>query len=244
VFFLASETCFVKGDFIMPFPKTQVAINALLQIWFIKIGDWATLYGLSSETVKQVKTDAVIYNHLILAGNQFKSETDEFFAYKKQMTEGNPLGTASAYPVVTLLPLPAFEGTPKPGIEARNTELYNFLKKHPNRTAESLADLGITDASKESISPDVLKALGGAKALPDDKVELSFKKQGQKAVRWQMRRGGGDWGNQLDATESPLIDETPSVDGKPEKREYRAIYLKGNKPFGQYSDIFTVVTTP
>src|SRR5205085_9302172 len=133
---------------------------------------------------------------------------------------------------------------PKPGIEARNKEIYNYFKNHPNRTAESLDDMGITDAAKLEISPDELKPKGGAKALTDDRVELSFNKQGQKAIRWQLRRNGSDWGNPQDANQSPLIDETPSIDGKPEKREYRAIYLKGNKPFGQYSDILTVFTTP
>lgn len=228
----------------MPFPNTQVAINALLQIWLIKIDIWATLYGLSAATVKQIKTDAVVYNHLLAAGNQLTVDTDEFYAYKKNMNEGNPLGTASAYPTVVLLPLPALEGEPKPGIEIRCQEIYNFLKKHPNRTPESLADLGITEPVKTPVSPDLLKVIGGAKAMPDDKVELSFKKQGQQAVRWQMRRNGGDWGNEKDGITSPLIDETPSIDGKPEKREYRGIHLKDNKPFGQYSDILTVYTTP
>jgi hypothetical protein len=228
----------------MAFPITQAAINALLQIWLVKIDAWATLYGLSGDTVKQVKTDAVVYNHLISAGNQLEADKDEFYAYKKNMTEGDPKGTASAYPTIELLPLPTTDGTPKPGIVARNTELYNFLKSHPNRTAESLADLGITDAPAAPISPDDLKPTLKGKALPDDKVELGFNKQGQAAVRTQMRRGGGDWGNEKDGTNSPLIDETPSEGGKPEKREYRAIYLKGNKPFGQYSDIITVFTTP
>jgi hypothetical protein len=228
----------------MPFPKSQVAINALLQIWLLKIDIWATLYGLGSEVVKQVKTDAVIYSHLISAGNQLDTETDEFYTYKKNMTTGNPLGTASAYPVVTLLPIPALEGTPKPGIVARNTELYNFFKNHPNRTPESLADLGITGTPSQSISPDDLKPKGSLKALPDDKVEITFNKQGQKACRWQMRRGGGDWGNVGDPNTSPFIDETASTGGNPEKREYRGIYLKDNKPYGQYSDILTVVTTP
>lgn len=59
-----------------------------------------------------------------------------------------------------------------------------------------------------------------------------------------MRLPGGEWTNAGDPSTSPYIDETRSTGGNPEKREYRAIYLRDNKPFGRYSDIVTVITTP
>lgn len=240
----SSETCFDNGEKNMAFPIGQAAINALLQIWLVKIDPWSALYGLSTDITKQVKTDAVIYAHLIASGNLLEDDVDEFFAYKKNMMGGNPLETAATYPTITLTPLPGTEGTPKPGIEARNKELYNFFKRHPNRTEESLADLGISDSAPAAISPDDLKPTLKSKALPDDKIEHAFNKQGQKAARIQMRRGGSDWTTSGDPTNSPFIDNTASTGGNPEKREYRAIYLKDNKPFGQYSDIVTVFTTP
>ncbi|MGC2235790.1 MAG: hypothetical protein WA584_06490 [Pyrinomonadaceae bacterium] len=40
-----------------------------------------------------------------------------------------------------------------------------------------------------------------------------------------------------------MIDETAFEGSKLENREYRAIYLKENKPIGLYSDILTVVIT-
>jgi len=81
-------------------------------------------------------------------------------------------------------------------------------------------------------------------ALIDDVVEIAFNKQGQTAIRFQRETGDDKWTNVGDATSSPFVDETPSPDGKPEKRRYRAVYLAKNQPVGQYSDIVTVVTTP
>jgi hypothetical protein len=105
--------------------------------------------------------------------------------------------------------------------------------------------MGIVDTPAAQISPNDLKGSGSAKALINDRVELSFVKQRQQAVRWQMRRGDVlDWGFDRDGVTSPLIDPTASIDGKPEKREYRCIILKNNEPIGQYSDIITVITTP
>jgi hypothetical protein len=226
------------------FPRTEAEIDALLQTWKLKAEDHKTTYGLTAAQLAQISDDSIVYTHSRLARQVFDDEDAELSAWKKNAFTGDPKGTAAPFPSVTIPPLPATANPPKQGIVPRNTELYNYFKNHPNRTAESLADLGITETAAAPISPDDLKPQCAAKALADDKVELSFKKQGQQAVRWQMRRGGGDFGSDKDGTTSPLIDETPSTGGNPEKREYRAIYLKNNKPIGQYSDIMTVFTMP
>jgi hypothetical protein len=228
----------------MPFPITEPEVDTILQTWKLKAPAHKATYGLTSEQIDQISDDSIVYTHTRLVRQIFDDEEAEFSAWKKNMFAGDPKGTAAPFPTVTIPPMPDTANPPKPGIVARNKELYNFFKNHPNRTAESLADLGITSTPSQSISPDDLKPKGSLKALPDDKVEITFNKQGQKACRWQMRRGGGDWGSVGDPNTSPFIDETASTDGKPEKREYRGIYLKDNKPYGQYSDILTVVTTP
>lgn len=228
----------------MPFPRTQNEINAILQLWKERLPLYAVQFGLSAGQITQINVDAIVYNHLLTAKSYLNEDVSEFFTYFDNITGGDPNIPASPYPVITLLAMPDFEGDIKPGIVVRNTELYNYFKKHPNRTAESLADIGISESTAGSISPDLLKpAINGA-AMPDDKVSLTFNKQGQTAIRFQMRRGGGDWTTVGDPTTSPFLDTTASVDGKPEKREYRAIYLLKNQPVGQYSDIITVYTTP
>ena len=194
--------------------------------------------------VKQVKTDSVVFHHNIVCASLLEQDKAEFYAYKENCANGDPKGTSAPFPTISLPALPATDLPPKPGIIPRNTELYNFMKGHPNRTDEALADLGITTTPSASISPDNLKPNISGKALADDRVELTFNKQNQPAVRFQMRRGGGDWADVGDPTSSPFIDKTPSLDGKPEKREYRAIYIYKNDTVGQYSDIITVYTSP
>ncbi len=227
----------------MPFPRTQTEINAILQLWKERVVIYAATFGLSSSQIIQLNVDAVVYNHLLTAKSYLNEDVSEFFTYLDNITVGDPNLPASPYPTITLYALPDFEGEIRPGIVIRNTELYNFFKKHPNRTAEILADLGITESSSSSISLDLLKPSISGTAMPDDKVALTFNKQGQSAVRFQMRRGG-DWTTSGDPTSSPFIDATKSLDDKPEKREYRSIYLVKNQPVGQYSDIITIYTTP
>lgn len=228
----------------MAFPKNEADVNALLQIWSVKLTDHQSRYGLTGDQIKQVEDDAAMYSHLILVRNFFEEEKTEFSTYKKNMMEGDPKGTAADYPTISLPAMPSLQLPPKPGIEKRNSELYNYLKNHPNRTAESLAELGIGNTPSAPISPESLKPKLSGEELVDDKVEISFNKQGMAACRIQRRRGGGDWEIVGDPTNSPFVDDTPSVGGNPEKREYRGIYLEKNQPVGQYSDIITVYTKP
>lgn len=228
----------------MAFPNTEATVNALLQIWQVKLSDHQTKYTLTAAQIAQVTDDAVVYNHLIKARNLLNEEVAEFSTYKKKIMEGDPKDTADAYPTIELPELPELTNPPKPGIEKRNQELYNYLKSHPNRTAESLAELGVSAGEGGSISPEDLKPLLKPQALIDDVVEIGFNKQTQTAIRIQREIGVDNWTSVGDATSSPLLDDTPSPDGKPEKRRYRGVYLAKNQPVGQYSDIVTVVTTP
>jgi len=228
----------------MAFPKIEAEIDALLQIWFERLENHAERYGLITETVRQVKTDYLVFHHNIICASLLEQDNAEFYAYKNNCAKGDPKGTSADFPVFTLPPQPTLQVPAKPGIIPRNMELYNYLKNHPNRTDESLADLGITTTPSAPISPENKKAVISGKAVINDRVELAFNKQGMTAVRFQMRRGNGDWVTVGDPTSSPFIDTTPSIDGKPEKREYRAIYLVKNEPVGQYSDIITIYTTP
>jgi hypothetical protein len=228
----------------MAFPKSQAEINALLQIWFVKIANWTTLYGLSNNTVQQVQDDALIFKHLLDITLELEADRSELTAYKTNIFFGNPKSTAAAFPAITLSAVPGAVGNIAPGIYDRNRELYNFLKAHPNRTTESLADLGILTASPPKIANADLRPSLKISAQINDRTEISFGKQGQTAIRLQMRRGTADWLVVGDPTTSPFIDNTASTANNPEKREYRGVYLLKNETIGQFSDIVTVVTTP
>jgi len=228
----------------MAFPTKQAEINAILQLWKDRLPDHETRYGLNADQIRQQSDDSIIYNHLLTVRSQLNEDVSEVSTYILSATEGNKDLPLADYPTVTILPLPTLQLPPKQGIIPRNTELYNYLKGHPNRTAESLADLGITDPPNNALPPESKKPTLKGAPMIDDRVSITFNKQGMKAVRIQMRRNNGSFTNIGDPTTSPFIDETPSIDGKPEKREYRAIYLDKNEPVGQYSDIITVYSTP
>ncbi|HEX8369460.1 MAG TPA: hypothetical protein VF604_13020 [Pyrinomonadaceae bacterium] len=228
----------------MPFPRKEPEVDALLQLWHERMPDHQTRYTLTAAQLAQVLDDALVYRHMLNATNLLDEDVKEFYTYKKNIMKGDPNVEAGDYPKIEMPSLPTLTNPPRAGIEKRNQELYNFLKAHPNRTAESLADLGIGEAGGDPVSPEDLKPALKAQARIDDKIEIAFNKQGQSAVRIQRETGADKWTNAGEPTSSPFVDETPSPDGKPEKRRYRAVYLAKNQPVGQYSDIVSVVTTP
>lgn len=228
----------------MPFPKKDAEVDSILQIWADRLKNHAVRYGLTDELTEQVETDSLVFHHNIVCAALLENDRAEFYAYKHKCANGDTNGAFSDFPAINLPAPPAPPVPAKPGIIPRNTEIYNFLKNHPNRTEESLADLGITTANRVPIPPENLKPNISGKPIADDRIELSFNKQNQSAIRFQMRRGSGEWNSVGDPTSSPFIDASASLDGKPEKREYRAIYINKNEPAGQYSDIITVYTTP
>lgn len=228
----------------MAFPKREADIAAILYIWKERISNYEAQYNLTEDMIKQIESDEIVFSHLLLCVSLLTQDTAEFYAYKENSTNGDPKGTSATFPTVNVPALPTLPVPAKPGIVKRNTDIYNYLKNHPNRSNESLADLGITTTPPTPISPENLKPTISGRAITNDRIELTFDKQRQSAVRFQMRRGNESWVNVGDPTSSPYIDATPSVDGNPEKREYRSIYLIKNDTVGQYSDIITVYTTP
>jgi hypothetical protein len=228
----------------MAFPRPEAEVNALLQLWHERMPDHQTRYTLTAAQLAQILDDALVYQHMLNASNLLDEDVKEFYTYKKNIMEGDPNVEAGDYPKIELPSLPVLTNPPKAGIEKRSQELYNYLKAHPNRTAESLADLGISAGEGDSVSPEDLKPTLKPKAQIDDVIEIAFNKQAQSSIRIQRETAADKWTTVGEATSSPFVDETPSPDGKPEKRRYRAVYLAKNKPVGQYSDIVTIVTTP
>ena len=154
----------------MAFPTKQSEIAALLLLWKERLSTHQTRYGLSNSQIAQQSDDALIYDHLLTVRNQLDEDVGEFSTYFQNVTDGDVNLPAADYPVITLLPLPDLQLGVKPGIVPRNKGLYNFFKNHPDRTDESLADLGISDPAPGEIATESLKPAISGGTMPDDRV--------------------------------------------------------------------------
>ncbi|MGI8924355.1 MAG: hypothetical protein ACR2HJ_10020 [Fimbriimonadales bacterium] len=97
-------------------------------------------------------------------------------------------------------------------------------------------------ASVPGTDPLELKAAAG----PNSEVAVGFSKQNYDGIQIESQRGGETgWTVLGNDAFAPYIDTRPPlVAGQSEVRKYRARYLDGDTPIGDWSDIVQVSTTP
>ena len=237
----------------MALPRTDAEYNAVLQNIAAKLGGYRVALGLSTGDVTRAVNNAAVFDYILTTSELLDTASTQFYGWKRAILTGEPSAPAPPAPDFALPSLPVTV-TVAAGIRKWTDNLVLRIKGADAYTEDIGLDLDISDQSKhggggggvhggnigETLNPTLKPH-----ALPTDTVEINWNKQGQAAVRTERRRAGETaWTAIGDAISSPFIDTTPSTGGNPEKREYRAIYIKQNNPFGQYSDIVTVYTTP
>lgn len=236
----------------MALPRKESEANLVCQNIAAKLGDYQTTLGLSAGDVSRAVNNATVFQYLLNVAPQFEAAKRQFSTYKDEILNGEPNAPTPDTPEYTV-PQMANTTIVSSGIIKWTNNLIERIKRADGYTSDIGKDLGIADDSKPGGGigehgadfEQTLKTTLKGMALANDTVQIAFNKQGLPAVRIQMRRGAAqEWINVGDAFTSPLIDAAPSIGGNPERREYRAVYLKDNQPFGQWSDIITVYTTP
>jgi hypothetical protein len=131
------------------------------------------------------------------------------------------------------------------GTEARARALIRRLKAHPNYTPAIGQQLGIVGPEDTTDLSNSRPTLTGT-ALPHGVFQLEFNKSKADGVNiYSKRDGEPDFTFLALDTASPYVDNRPPlVAGKPENRQYKAIYVQADGEIGQASDIVTLVSLP
>ncbi|MEW6160215.1 MAG: hypothetical protein AB1813_22510 [Verrucomicrobiota bacterium] len=124
-------------------------------------------------------------------------------------------------------------------------KLVRKIKLDPAYTPAIGESLGII-GPEENVDVDNAKPVLTGEVKPNGEVELGFNKQSFQGVAIYSRRDTETQFTFLARdTFAPYNDNRPClVAGKPEMREYRAIYLQGDEEVGQFSDVLIVVCQP
>ena len=100
-------------------------------------------------------------------------------------------------------------------------------------------------ASPTPLSPVDITADFKIRTMPGFALEATFSKQGQDAMRFEMRHKGGEWQFVTVLTSSPgTFVITPATPGEAEQVEIRSIMIKKNQMVGNYSDTKTALIAP
>ncbi len=170
---------------------------------------------------------------------------DAFYEYKRTMMNGPVNGVLPNPPTFSVLVLPE---TGAVGMVTNLKAVVRRSKVAPGYTTQIGEDMGWVDSGP----PQNPFPAGGptaamvVTAVPSGRVSIAFSKQNQDAMRAEFKRKNDtEWSLAGIYTSTPGIHDVSSVPpGDPESRQYRGILLKQNVPVGNYSPIYTKVTTP
>ena len=139
-------------------------------------------------------------------------------------------------PAFTLPAAPVPPANVLPGALKRVTSFITNLKTRTGYVSTTGEDLGVIGATPTAPDPATTKALIKAVMAAGGNVEVQWKKLSFSGVKIQVDRGTGGWVDLATDTEPHYIDTFRLPAGTAAVWKYRAIYLLGDEPFGQWSD--------
>ncbi len=151
---------------------------------------------------------------------------------------GTPPVTWTAPPVITLPEAPV----PGDAISWLNSWITQ-IKADTGYTPAIGSDLGTEPPTQPSISPDSAQPLlRNPVTFPGGHARFDWVKAGFDGIAIECQRGDETVWTPLGMDDrSPYDDVRPlKVSGQPEERRYRARYLRGFTPVGQWSDVLSL----
>lgn len=225
-----------------PFPQDESGINLLLQNLAAKINSYKVVLGITNTDVTFLSEAAANYQYLINITPQVSDSKEAFTQFKGDYINGDandPVPAAPVFPSISV-PNPAVLGI-VPGTKG----VIKRIKASAAYTDTIGEDLGLVDTGGKELVENLTAALT-LKALSNSRVEVSFSKQGQDAMKVMFKRqGDAAWSLAGIYTSSPGVHDVANVPpDEPESREYKGVLLKKNAEVGNESPAYTVVTTP
>lgn len=222
-----------------PFPNTEPEINLLLQSLAANLAKFKSILPVLTADIDFIVAAAANFQYLINTTPQVSDAKESFTKLKDAYFNGS---VADKPPNVPTFPTIAIPNPATVGLITETKAIIKRIKAAPGYTEVIGEALGLVDSGSNPIV-DILTASLKLKSLSDSRVEISFSKQGQDAMRVEFKRKGETKWSLADVyTSSPGIHDDPSDD--PESREYKGVLIKKNAEVGNTSPTYTVVTTP
>ncbi len=118
--------------------------------------------------------------------------------------------------------------------------LVNRVKGHATYTEADGQDLGIIGAAEQAADPETTQPEIKLVRVAGGHIEVQWKKSGFTGVRIEVDRGSGQWAFLAIDTIPHYTDTLALAPGTTALWKYRAIYLDGDEPFGQWSATATI----
>ena len=216
------------------YPTNMDARAAWHKNFSTKLPAFAAKYNISAADQSTAAKDSAWMDWIVTTRHGFDTFSQQVTKYFNDISGNDP---SKDQPTALAFALTASPGEPKPGMEFRTREWARQIK---GTNVYSQADgeaLGIVSSESTPDDPGTFTPEFTVKTLANFELEVSFRKRGMDALKFQFRHKGGEWLSAGFLTNSPgKLHLVPSTPGQAEQVELRAIYVEKNAEVGNYTD--------
>lgn len=219
-------------------PTSMPAQLVLIQNFLAKIGGYQTALGLNTLQVTTVTALCDAYIGAFNAADQAKTTMQAMTQWRDSVFYGEPEGTAAGDPPV----FPVVGTTTyQRGTVNQFMAFRDYIVALPGYTVSIGEDLGIVGPEVSPIAPDLVSPAIKSVKTNGYTVSISGSMQGFDAMRVEYAPKGGNFAPVAFLTNTPGgFSITPAVANQPETGHIRAIYIKKNAEYGNYSADYPV----
>lgn len=225
-------------------PTSWTNLAAWMANFAAQLPSVAGKYGLTANDIDAVQKDSQWIQYWVDAKTTAKQQEKQLTDFVDEITDGDYGAPTPTAPVWALPPTPP--PVPPVGIKKRIREIVAGIKA--KRSVYTLADgelLGIVSPEEAGRNETDYTPTLKIAPLRDYHLSFEFRREGLDAVRFEVKRKGGEWRLLGDAAISPTdFLVTPTTPGDAEQIEIRAVFLKQYQPFGSWSPIYTTTIAP
>ena len=232
-------------------PRTVADLHQWLNHFADRLpGAYATKYGITSAELTRVERFCLWNNWTFTVLDDIRQKAQAYTAFRDDLATGKSVasGPLSLPLDLALPPMPA-SGTP-PVTITPEADGFGFvstlgarIKNHADYAVADGDDLGLEGPDQPADDPATTKPALNVKRGSGGSVELGWPKHGFNATRLEVDRGTGVFGNLTTSTSAHYTDPVTLAPGTAAIWKYRAIYLKGDHVFGQWSDGVSIAVT-
>lgn len=205
-----------------------------------KINTYANDFGITGAEVDSITNDAAFFTWAVTNLKKIETYKRNWTTFKSILKKGESNVTNNTYPDAPILDV--VPHLVAPGISFRFTSIANRIKAHVLYTTAIGQNLGIELSPAQKVDLDAAQPILKM-VMRAGKVNLDWKKGKFEALL--IEKDSGEGFVLLDKDLHPnFVDHSPLPEaGSSAIWKYRAMYLYGGEPVGQWSDIVTVTVS-
>lgn len=213
----------------------------LVQNFGVKIANYATVLGMTPAQLDAAEALCSNFVSAFNAAEQCKATMIAMTKWRDEVFYGEPAGgAAQAAPVFPVIPA----NTYTLGTVTEFFRLRDRIVASAGYTQAIGEDLGIVGATIVPPAPETVTPNLKTSSLGNYRVQISGSMQGADALRVEYAPSGGDFAPIAFLTNTPgSFQITPANPNQPESGVIRAVYIKKNEEYGNYSANYPVTVS-